>query len=149
PLAPREGGDVRTGPRTTPTVRRRAGPRSGQLSEATTTENTDRSRKWRRAIPCAFRVFRGFNRLSLRSAEPPGQAPFVWFVDKNAESPRPRGSAQLCPLAGNRALTAQRACRSSGALPARSPVMAEDPRDWEPETRLVRGGLARSEHGEI
>ena len=27
--------------------------------------------------------------------------------------------------------------------------MAEDPRDWETETRLVRGGLARSEHGEI
>jgi O-succinylhomoserine sulfhydrylase len=27
--------------------------------------------------------------------------------------------------------------------------MAEDPRDWEVETRLVRGGMARSEHGEI
>ncbi|HEY0438284.1 MAG TPA: O-succinylhomoserine sulfhydrylase, partial [Phenylobacterium sp.] len=27
--------------------------------------------------------------------------------------------------------------------------MAEDPRDWETETRLVRGGLARSPHGEI
>jgi O-succinylhomoserine sulfhydrylase len=28
-------------------------------------------------------------------------------------------------------------------------VMAEDPRDWEIETRAVRGGMARSEHGEI
>src|SRR5687767_1099135 len=28
-------------------------------------------------------------------------------------------------------------------------VMAEDPRDWEIETRAVRGGLARTEHGEI
>ncbi|HEX2816829.1 MAG TPA: PLP-dependent transferase, partial [Phenylobacterium sp.] len=27
--------------------------------------------------------------------------------------------------------------------------MAEDPRDWETETRLVRGGLSRSAHGEI
>jgi O-succinylhomoserine sulfhydrylase len=27
--------------------------------------------------------------------------------------------------------------------------MAEDPNDWEPATRLVRGGLARSPHGEI
>src|ERR1700749_4335583 len=27
--------------------------------------------------------------------------------------------------------------------------MAEDPRDWETETRLVRGGMARSPHGEI
>jgi O-succinylhomoserine sulfhydrylase len=27
--------------------------------------------------------------------------------------------------------------------------MAEDPRDWEIETRAVRGGMARSEHGEI
>ena len=27
--------------------------------------------------------------------------------------------------------------------------MAEDPRDWEPATRLVRGGMARSPHGEI
>lgn len=27
--------------------------------------------------------------------------------------------------------------------------MAEDPRDWELETRAVRGGLARTEHGEI
>jgi O-succinylhomoserine sulfhydrylase len=27
--------------------------------------------------------------------------------------------------------------------------MAEDPRDWEVETRLVRGGLARTEYGEI
>jgi O-succinylhomoserine sulfhydrylase len=27
--------------------------------------------------------------------------------------------------------------------------MAEDPRDWEIETRAVRGGLARTEHGEI
>jgi O-succinylhomoserine sulfhydrylase len=27
--------------------------------------------------------------------------------------------------------------------------MAEDPRDWEIETRAVRGGLMRSEHGEI
>jgi len=27
--------------------------------------------------------------------------------------------------------------------------MAEDPRDWEVETRLVRGGMARSEYGEI
>ena len=27
--------------------------------------------------------------------------------------------------------------------------MAEDPRDWEPETRAVRGGLARSPYGEI
>jgi len=26
--------------------------------------------------------------------------------------------------------------------------MAEDPRDWEPATRLIRGGLARSAHGE-
>jgi O-succinylhomoserine sulfhydrylase len=28
-------------------------------------------------------------------------------------------------------------------------VMAEDPRDWEIETRAVRGGLMRTEHGEI
>jgi len=28
-------------------------------------------------------------------------------------------------------------------------VMAEDPRDWELETRAVRGGLMRTEHGEI
>ena len=27
--------------------------------------------------------------------------------------------------------------------------MAEDPRDWEIETRAVRGGLARSPYGEI
>ena len=27
--------------------------------------------------------------------------------------------------------------------------MAEDPRDWDIETRSVRGGLMRSEHGEI
>ena len=27
--------------------------------------------------------------------------------------------------------------------------MAEDPRDWEVETRLVRGGMARSPHGEM
>ena len=27
--------------------------------------------------------------------------------------------------------------------------MAEDPRDWEPATRLVRGGMARSPYGEI
>ena len=27
--------------------------------------------------------------------------------------------------------------------------MAEDPRDWELETRAVRGGMARSEYGEI
>ena len=27
--------------------------------------------------------------------------------------------------------------------------MAEDPRDWKPATRLVRGGLARSPHGEM
>ena len=27
--------------------------------------------------------------------------------------------------------------------------MAEDPRDWEIETRAVRGGLMRTEHGEI
>src|SRR5579862_7285827 len=27
--------------------------------------------------------------------------------------------------------------------------MAEDPRDWETETRLVRGGMARSPYGEI
>jgi O-succinylhomoserine sulfhydrylase len=27
--------------------------------------------------------------------------------------------------------------------------MAEDPRDWQPETKLVRGGTARSPHGEI
>jgi O-succinylhomoserine sulfhydrylase len=27
--------------------------------------------------------------------------------------------------------------------------MAEDPNDWEVATRLIRGGLARSEHGEI
>ena len=27
--------------------------------------------------------------------------------------------------------------------------MAEDPRDWEPETQAVRGGLMRTEHGEI
>ena len=27
--------------------------------------------------------------------------------------------------------------------------MAEDPRDWEPATRLIRGGLARSGHGEM
>ena len=26
--------------------------------------------------------------------------------------------------------------------------MAEDPRDWSPQTRLVRGGLERSQHGE-
>jgi len=28
-------------------------------------------------------------------------------------------------------------------------IMAEDPRDWEIETRAVRGGLMRTEHGEI
>jgi O-succinylhomoserine sulfhydrylase len=28
-------------------------------------------------------------------------------------------------------------------------MMAEDPRDWEIETRAVRGGLMRTEHGEI
>jgi O-succinylhomoserine sulfhydrylase len=28
-------------------------------------------------------------------------------------------------------------------------VMAEDPRDWDIETRAVRGGLMRTEHGEI
>ncbi|MDB5499334.1 MAG: metZ, partial [Phenylobacterium sp.] len=27
--------------------------------------------------------------------------------------------------------------------------MAENPRDWETETRLVRGGMARSPYGEI
>src|ERR1700712_3802416 len=46
------------------------------------------------------------------------------------------------------ALTPRLACRSTGAL-KRSPAMAEDPRDWETETRLVRGGMARSPHGEI
>ena len=27
--------------------------------------------------------------------------------------------------------------------------MAEDPRDWQQETKLVRGGMARSPYGEI
>src|ERR1700742_1844678 len=31
----------------------------------------------------------------------------------------------------------------------RSPVMAENPHDWDVETRLVRGGMARSPYGEI
>jgi O-succinylhomoserine sulfhydrylase len=28
------------------------------------------------------------------------------------------------------------------------PAVAEDPRDWSPETKLVRGGIERSQHGE-
>src|SRR3569623_35293 len=31
----------------------------------------------------------------------------------------------------------------------KGPAMAEDPRDWEIETRAVRGGMARSPYGEI
>jgi O-succinylhomoserine sulfhydrylase len=31
----------------------------------------------------------------------------------------------------------------------KEPAMAEDPRDWESETRLVRGGMARTPYGEI
>ena len=27
--------------------------------------------------------------------------------------------------------------------------MPQDPKDWRPQTRLVRGGMARSPHGEI
>ena len=27
--------------------------------------------------------------------------------------------------------------------------MAEDPRDWQQETKLVRGGMARSPYGEM
>jgi len=45
-------------------------------------------------------------------------------------------------------LTLGASCRSTGALEEES-VMAEDPRDWETETRLVRGGMARSPYGEI
>src|SRR3569623_1959278 len=31
----------------------------------------------------------------------------------------------------------------------KGPARAEDPRDWEIETRAVRGGMARSPYGEI
>ena len=62
------------------------GPRSGRLFRIDHGKHGQIT-KGAAAIPCAFRVFRGSRRLSLRFAESADGAPFVGFVEESLVRP--------------------------------------------------------------
>src|SRR5690348_138966 len=70
----------------------------------------------------------------------------VGFAQRK-RSPSPSASRRA--PADTDSLTRPRRCRSCRLSELRSSPIAEDPRDWEVETRLVRGGMARTAYGEI